>query len=51
MIGNHLGIKELTKLQDDVTQFSFKEVESIIKDELRTSFSKIDFLETRKKKI
>ena len=25
-------IKELTKLQDDVPQFSFKEVESIIKD-------------------
>ena len=40
-------IKELTKLQDDVPQFSFKEVESIIKDELNTSFSKIDLLERK----
>ena len=40
-------INELTKLQDDVPQFSFKEVEKIIKNELKDDFSQIQKIDPK----
>ncbi len=40
-------ITELTKLQDNVPQFSFSKVKSTIKEELKDNFSKIKYLETQ----
>ena len=40
-------ITELTKLQDDVPQFSFSKVKSTIKEELKDNFSRIKNIETQ----
>ena len=40
-------IIELTKLQDDVPQFSFSKVKLIIKEELKDNFSRIKNIETQ----